>query len=38
MQFSDSEIRKNYDAAVEFLKNFLHHDVHIGAKYYDAYG
>jgi hypothetical protein len=38
MQFSDSEIRKSYDAAVEFLKGFLHHDVHIGAKYYDAYG
>jgi hypothetical protein len=41
-QFSDSEIRKTirktYDAAVEILKGFLHHDVHIGAKYYDAYG
>lgn len=37
-QFSDSEIRKTYDAAVEFLKDFFHHDVHIGAKYYDAYG
>jgi len=36
--FSDSEIRKSYDSAVEFLKDFLHHDVHIGAKYYDAYG
>ena len=38
LEFSDSEIRKIYDAAVEFLKSFLHHDVHIGAKYYDAYG
>jgi hypothetical protein len=37
-QFSDSEIRKSYDSAVESLKDFLHHDVHIGAKYYDAYG
>src|ERR1700738_5261189 len=37
-QFSDSEIRNVYDSAVESLKNFLHHDVHIGAKYYDAYG
>ena len=37
-QFSDSEIRKSYDAAVRFLKDFLHHDVHIGGKYYDAYG
>src|SRR5438876_10914429 len=34
----DSEIRKTYDSAVEFLKGFLRHDVHIGAKYYDAYG
>jgi len=34
----DSEIRKTYDTAVEFLKDFLHHDVHIGARYYDAYG
>src|SRR5713101_7970207 len=24
--FSDSEIRKSYDSAVEFLKDFLHHD------------
>src|SRR5438552_16825523 len=38
MQFSDSEIRKSYDSGVEFLKAFLRHDVHIGAKYYDAYG
>jgi hypothetical protein len=38
IEFSGSEIRKSYDAAVEFLKNFLHHDVHIGARYYDAYG
>src|SRR5437667_1221992 len=37
-RFSDSEIRKSYDSGVEFLKDFLHHDVHIGAKYYDAYG
>lgn len=37
-QFSDSEIRKTYDAAVDFLKDFLHHDVHIAAKYYNAYG
>ena len=37
-RFSDSEIRKTYDSAVEFLKAFLRHDVHIGAKYYDAYG
>jgi hypothetical protein len=37
-RFSDSEIRKSYDSSVEFLKGFLRHDVHIGAKCYDAYG
>jgi len=36
--FSDSEIRKAYEAAVKHMKDFLGHDVHIGAKYYDAYG
>lgn len=36
--FSDSEIRKSYEATVKRLKEFLGHDVHIGAKYYDAYG
>jgi hypothetical protein len=36
--FTDSEIRKAYEAAVQDLKRFLGHDVHIGAKYYDAYG
>jgi hypothetical protein len=36
--FSDSEIQKAYQAAVKQLKTFLGHDVHIGAKYYDAYG
>ena len=36
--FSDTEIRKAYEVAVKFLKEFLGHDVHIGAKYYDAYG
>jgi hypothetical protein len=36
--FSDSEIRKSYESAVRELKTFLEHDVHIGAKYYDAYG
>lgn len=35
---SDSEIRKAYEAAVKQMKDFLGHDVHIGAKYYDAYG
>ena len=36
--FSDADIRKAYEAAVRNLKAFLGHDVHIGAKYYDAYG
>jgi hypothetical protein len=36
--FSDREIKKAYEAAVKTLKDFLGHDVHIGAKYYDAYG
>ncbi len=36
--FTDSEIRKAYEAAVRDLKQYLGHDVHIGAKYYDAYG
>ena len=36
--FSDSEIRKAYEKAVREMKAFLGHDVHIGAKYYDAYG
>ena len=38
LTFSDSEIKKAYEAAVRELKAFLGHDVHIGAKYYDAYG
>jgi hypothetical protein len=36
--FTDGEIRKLYQAAVKSLTKFLEHDVHIGAKYYDAYG
>jgi len=36
--FTDSEIRKLYQETVHQLKEFLGHDVHIGAKYYDAYG
>jgi hypothetical protein len=36
--FSDPEIKKKYEAAVRDLKAFLGHDVHIGARYYDAYG
>lgn len=36
--FTDSQIRKAYEAAVQRLKSYLGHDFHIGAKYYDAYG
>jgi hypothetical protein len=36
--FSDREIKKAYEAEVRAMKKFLKHDVHIGAKYYDAYG
>ena len=36
--FSDAEVKKAYDAAVDFIKQFLGHDVHVGARYYDAYG
>lgn len=36
--FSDSDIRKAYGGAVKQMKAFLGHDMHIGAKYYDAYG
>jgi hypothetical protein len=36
--FTDPEIRKAYEAAVKSVKEFLGHDVHIGAKYYDSYG
>src|SRR5947209_6212800 len=36
--FSDGEIRFSYESAVRSLKAHLGHDVHIGAKYEDAYG
>ena len=36
--FSDSDIRKMYEATVKEMQTFLGHDVHIGARYYDAYG
>jgi hypothetical protein len=36
--FSDHEVRMAYGHAVSTLKQFLGHDVHIGAKYYDSYG
>ena len=36
--FSDQQVGKAYETAVRALKAFLGHDVHIGAKYEDAYG
>ncbi len=36
--FTDAQIRKTYEATVKSIKQFLGHDVHVGAKYYDAYG
>ncbi len=36
--FTDADIQKGYEAAVKSLGQFLGHDFHIGAKYYDAYG
>jgi hypothetical protein len=34
----DTEVKRAYLDAVRFLKKHLGHDVHIGAKYEDAYG
>lgn len=36
--FTDREVKKVYEVAVKTLKQFLGHDLHIGAKYEDAYG
>src|SRR6266516_3321437 len=36
--FADSDVRKTYQSAVKDLKKFLGHDIHVGAKYEDAYG
>lgn len=38
IDFTDSELRVAYESAVHALKKLLGHDVHIGAKYEDAYG
>lgn len=37
-EFPDREIEDHYLRALEWLRGFLGHDVHIGARYYDAYG
>jgi hypothetical protein len=36
--YSDSDIASAYKGAVRELKDYLGHDIHYGAKYYDAYG
>ena len=38
MVFTDAQLRVAYESAVQSLKKLLGHDVHIGAKYEDAYG
>ncbi len=35
--FSDAEVRQCYEEAVNYMKDYLRHDLHIGGKYYDAY-
>lgn len=37
VEFTDSDIGKAYEAAVQEMRSFLGHDVHIGGKYYDTY-
>jgi len=36
--FTDVQIKSAYERTVKSLQEFLGHDFHIGAKYYDAYG
>ncbi len=36
--YTDSDIASAYKAAVQELRDYLGHDIHFGAKYYDAYG
>lgn len=38
IEFADKHIEKLYDDAVKWLTGYLGHDLHIGARYYDAYG
>jgi hypothetical protein len=35
--FSHDEIRRSYERAVEYMKDLLKHDVHIGGRYESAY-
>src|SRR5690348_5127128 len=35
--FIDSEVRKAYHNAVNYIQNYIGHKLHTGGKYYDAY-
>ena len=35
--FHDSDIQAAYTDSIQFFKDYLEHDFHIGGKYYDAY-
>jgi hypothetical protein len=35
--FSDHDVQRAYEEAVDYFKSFLKHNLHIGGKYYDAY-
>lgn len=37
VEFFDNEIKQLYEEAVNEIKKYLGHDLHIGGKYYDAY-
>ncbi len=35
--FSNAEIKRSYEKAVEYMKDFLKHDIHVGGRYENAY-
>ena len=38
IEFLDRDVRRIYGSALKWMIEFLGHDLHLGAKYYDAYG
>lgn len=38
IEFLDRDVRRTYGTALKWMIEFLGHDLHLGAKYYDAYG
>lgn len=38
IEFLDRDVRRTYGSALKWMIEFLGHDLHLGAKYYDAYG